>query len=464
MPLLQATTATRRKTRDSPTHGTRVATSIKLVALVALAAAAQALPPFRVLGTGPAFGTMMLGFLLLAAYLAGQICRQIGLPQITGYLILGIVVGPHLIGLLPDSTVVEFRLVNEIALSLIALSAGGELRLSTIRKRARSIGLITGAQFVIIFAVVGSAVYLGRGMLGFLEGEPERMAFALALLFGLVAVAKSPATTIAVMAEERAHGVLTDTVLGVTIIKDVLILILMAILIPLSLTIADPRRPLDLHAVQEVSVAIMLSLAVGAVMGWAIVRYLRHVGAQRVLFILAVAFVAVELAHWFSLESILVSMTAGFIVQNYSDHGPELIEGLEANSLPIYSLFFAVAGADLDINVLPQVWQIAAIIVVTRILTLVGSTYLGTRMAGDDPVIGRYAWTGFLSMAGVTLGIANRIRIGLPGLGDDVAAIIIGVLAVNQLIGPPLFRLALVRSGESQRAAPLHPRPVTGQA
>ena len=131
-----------------------------------------------------------------------------------------------------------------------------------------------------------------------------------------------------------------------------------------------------------------------------------------------------------------------------------MLEALEANSLPVYALFFALAGADLDFTVLGTAWAIAAAMILARTASLWLSTYLAARTAGDPPVIRHYAWMGFLAQAGVTLGIANLIRERFPVWGGPVATIIIAMIAVNQLVGPPAFRWALVRAGESHVASP----------
>ncbi|MFC1575835.1 cation:proton antiporter [Gemmatimonadota bacterium] len=409
----------------------------------------------RVPGSLRGSATLFLGFLLLASYLAGRAARAVSLPQITGYLIIGMVVGPHALGILTQDMVEEFRFVNGVALALIALSAGGELRIGSVRKRIRSIGTITTLQILFMFALVAASVYLARGTIDFLQDQPPRVAVAVALLFGLVAVAKSPATTIAVITEEKARGILTDTVLGITVLKDVVILILIALLIPLASSIVDPTGGFSFHAVGEILTAILGSLALGLGLGWMVTLYLRRVMEYRILFVLGVAFLAVYLGDWLELESILIAMAAGFYVQNFSRQGRRLIHALEANSLPVYALFFAVAGADLDITVLRTAWVVATAIILARLVAVWASTYLGAQLVGDPPVIRRYAWMGFVAQAGVTLGIANIVRDRFPVVGAQVATVIIAIIAVNQLVGPPAFRWALLKAGESHAPIPV---------
>jgi Kef-type K+ transport system membrane component KefB len=400
-------------------------------------------------GTLYGSSTLFLGFLLLASYLAGGAARAASLPQITGYLLLGVLVGPHILGVVPQERVEDFRFVNGVALALIALSAGAELKLKTLRERMRSIVFITSLQILFMFVLVALVVYWFRPHIDFLQTASHRVAVAVALLFGLVAVAKSPATTVAIITEERARGVLTQTVLGITVLKDVCILILIAVLLPVASAIVDPSRGFSFHSVQEILLAILGSLALGVALGWMMTLYLRRIRTYRILFVLAVAFLAVSLGDWLDLEFILVAMAAGFYVQNFSRQGRWLLLALEANSLPVYALFFAVAGADLDITVLRGAWLVATAIILARLAALWMSTYLGARLAKDPPVIRRHAWMGFVAQAGVTLGIANLVRDRFPVWGEQVAALIIGMIAINQVVGPPAFRWSLLRAGES---------------
>ena len=403
--------------------------------------------------SGPAGETMLLGFLILAAFVGGELARELRLPRITGYLVIGVLLGPDLLHLLPRDAVADFRLINGVALAVIALQAGGELRLTQVRERLKSIGMITTFQIVITLAGVIGIVYLGRDLLPFLQGQPVRAVLAIALIFGVVAVAKSPATTIAVITEVHARGRLTDTVLGVSVLKDVIILLLIAAVIPAAALLVDPAGGFEYHAVVEIGLAIVLSLALGAAVGLLVGLYLERINQQTILFVLALAFLIVEVSEAMGLEYILVGMATGFVIQNFSHQGSTLLEALEVNALPLYALFFAVAGAGLELSVIPAVWRVGLLIIVARMVLVFVSTYLAATVAGDPAPVRRYAWMGFLAKAGVTLGLANIVRDRFAPWGDEVSAIIIAMIAVNQLVGPPLFRYALDASGESEARA-----------
>jgi Kef-type K+ transport system membrane component KefB len=122
---------------------------------------------------------------------------------------------------------------------------------------------------------------------------------------------------------------------------------------------------------------------------------------------------------------------------------------LEANSLPLYALFFALAGASLTLSVVPSVWKIMALLILLRAVLIFASTKLGATLTGEHVSIRRYAWLGFTAQAGVTLGIASMISEQFGPLGVQIASIVIAMIAVHELVGPPLFRLAVQLSGES---------------
>jgi Kef-type K+ transport system membrane component KefB len=426
----------------------------RLLTLVVIALLAALVQLLGLLPGLPAT-TMYLGFLLLAAFVAGELAKDLHLPRITGYLVIGILFGPHVLRLVPAETVDDFRLINGIALAVIALQAGGELRYDRVRVRLRSIASITLFQIAMISVGVALTVYVARDIFPFLVGGPMRTVVAAAMIFGLVAVAKSPATTIAVITELRARGPLTDTVLGVSILKDVAILLMIAAVIPAAAVVADPAAGFDFALLREIGIAIVASLAIGAVIGWLMGLYLERVGKGPVLFVLAVAFGIVELSHLLHFESeayILMSMAAGFFVQNFSVQGSRFVGALEANSLPLYALFFAVAGADLDLGVIPHVWAAGLVLIISRAALIYISTYVGAASAGDAPMIKHNAWMGYLAQAGVTLGLATIVQDRFPSWGAQVAAIIVAMIAVNQLVGPPLFRYSILKAGEEHRA------------
>ncbi len=396
---------------------------------------------------GPQSTTIGVGFMLIAAFAGGKVAARIGLPRITGYLLVGLLVGPFVSGLLTRDMLIAAKAVEGIAVALIALTAGGEIRIGWVRQQAKRLTLITLSELVTVAGGVFAVVMLARPILPFVPTDNLLQAGVIAMVFGSIAVANSPTVTIAVIAENRAEGPVTRTVLGVTILKDVCVIVLFAI----ALTVAKNAlgdgdgESLGLTLARELGG----SVAVGIAYGIGISLFLRYVNRDTPVFILAVCFAIWQTASAFHLETLLVSLTAGFWVENFSRaRGEDLIKGIERLSLPVYALFFAAAGAKVDIVALATLWPFALLLSGSRALCVWAGTALGGYLSQVEPMVQRYAWYGFVSQAGVTLALSTIVARTFPGWGLEVQAIIIAMIAIHELLGPVGFQYALKRAGE----------------
>lgn len=401
-----------------------------------------------VAATGPQSTTIGIGFLLIAAFAGGKLAARINLPRITGYLLVGLLVGPFVSGLLTKDMLIAAKAVEGIAVALIALTAGGEIRIEWVRSQARRLALITFSELLVVATGVLAMVMLTRSVLPFMPTDDLFKAFIIAMVFGAIAVANSPTVTIAVISENQAEGPLTRTVLGVTILKDVCVIVLFAI----ALTVA--KNALGEGGSESLGLTLARELGgsalVGVGFGIGISLFLRFVNRDTPVFILAVCFAIWQIANVFHLETLLIALTAGFWVENFSRaKGEDLIKGIERLSLPVYALFFAAAGAKVDIDALATLWPFALMLSGTRALCVWAGTGLGARLAGAEPVVKRYAWLGFVSQAGVTLALATIVARTFPDWGMEIQAIIIAMIAIHELVGPIGFQYALKKAGET---------------
>lgn len=406
---------------------------------------------------------VIFGFALVTAHLVGRMAGTATLPRITGYLVAGVLVGPHLLGLVSLGVKDQLGVINQIALGLIALTAGGELVLSDLRPRLRTIASVTLTQTFPVF--VGTAVLVpvvvgGLRRLGveapLLEGWGAGHLWAAGLILGLVATANSPSTTVAVINETEAKGAVTTVSLGVTVIKDVLVIILMAI------TLTVTTRLVGASAAEgsawSVGGEIALSLLAGGLVGGALILYLARINREVALTLLVTVFLTIEgselfhRAFGFDLHFILVCVTAGFVVENASERGRALIRGLEKTSLPVYVIFFTLSGVGLDLDALGQLWPAALFFVLWRGALMWVTTWGGARLAGAEETVVRFSWTAFLAQAGISLGLAELVGERFPEIGAPLKTLVLAVVAMNQIVGPILFKLSLQRAGETGRA------------
>ncbi len=397
---------------------------------------------------------LMLGFVLLAAYLLGKSVTRIRLPKISGYLLAGILLGPYFLNYLSSSTVGELKLIDDIALSLIALTAGGEFRLSNVRQKWRLLTSVISWQIVIVLCGVTAGILLLSPWLGFINQQPLRVVLGIGLIFGSLAIAKSPATTIAIITESKARGPLTDLVLEVTVAKDIIVVLVFAVILAFAEPLVLPGQEMRLQYVLSVLGEISLSLFVGGVAGYLIYSYMKYVKQQTFIFLMGFILLIIEVSRLAHLEIVLVFMMAGFMIQNFSKHGDELIHAIESNSLPVYVTFFTIAGASLNFDLFIKNWVFTLLIVGLRLGTTQIGTWLGSRFTTTNVFIRRYSWMGFIGQAGVTLGLSIIVGRTLPGeIGNFIKTIMIAAIAINQLLGPVLFRFALDKAGEVSATA-----------
>jgi Kef-type K+ transport system membrane component KefB len=304
---------------------------------------------------------------------------------------------------------------------------------------------------VIVFLGVATVAYLFLPRTELFASLPHIPVAATALVVGLIGVANSPATTVALINEYHARGPYTDTVLGVTVFKDVSVLVLVALSLPFVQLLSLPGESLDLHFVGELAWSIGGSLVGGVVLGLLVTLYMRGVRVVLPIFIVAVSIVVSQVARELHLEALLLCMVAGFVIENATEYGDRFIQGIERSSLPVYVVFFAIGGASLDLGALQTAWAATLLLAVSRIALTWGATWTGETLSkGGDENVKRLGWLGFVAQAGVTLGIAAIISRTFPEWGPAVKTIALALIAFNQLIGPIGLRFALLKSGEAR--------------
>jgi len=408
--------------------------------------------------------TLAFGFVLLVAFFAGGLSAGVRLPKITGYMIAGIVVGPAVIGLLTPEMVRDLELVDGVAIAMIALTAGNELDLKAFRPLMRSIYWIT------LLAVVGTAVLLGitvlamKGILPFMQDIPLLPAAAVALVLGVVMAAQSPAVVVALRDEMEADGPMSRTVLGVVVIADLVVILLFAATSSIAKSmIGTPGEFSD--TIGLLAWELLGSLTSGVLVGAILALYLRFVGRSgAALFVVTACFVIAEVGSRLHFDPLLVALAAGMLIRNLTRRGDLLHQEIESASLPVYVVFFASAGAHIDLSVLMSAGIPALIIVIARAAGLIYGARWGARAAGAPTEVRRFAGLGLLPQAGLALALSSIFAKAFPGIGDAARSLMLGVVAINQIFTPAVFQWALRRSGEAGRRAQAETAPAPAES
>lgn len=431
---------------NRPGVATRFVQVLSLGLLFALALGATHIAP----GAGASLGTLgAIGFLLLAGTLASEVLELLGLPHLSGYLLAGIAAGPYVLHLVDHDAVEALAPVNTLALSLIALGGGAELKVATLREVGRSVAYGLLLQSGIGLVTLGAVFLLISSHVPFAAGLPWPTLIAVALLWGTLAVSRSPSACLGVLAQTRAKGPLATYSLAFIMASDVVVVVMMACVIvgvrPLML-----GGGISMANLRVLGHEIVGSIAVGTSLGLALAVYLRLVGKNLLLVLIGLGLGLTELMRYVHIDPLLSFLTAGFVVQNLSLQGDKLLHAVEQTSSLVFIVFFAIAGAHLDLPLLRSLWPIALALSTARAVVTVATAGWASRVANDPPIIRRWGWSSLVSQAGLTLGLSVVIVRTFPEFGEGFRSLVIATVALNEMVGPVLFKYALDRAGESK--------------
>jgi len=391
---------------------------------------------------------------------------NLGLPLITGFLLTGMIAGPFILGMIPAGATDELVFINEISLSFIAFAAGTELYLKELRGQMKSITWNTFGQFVVTFLIGSAAVYLLEEMIPFMQQMSHADKISVALLAGTIFVARSPASAIAIIDEMRAKGPFSRTAIGVTVVKDVLVIILFAITFAIAIA-THTGNGFDLISLLVLLLELALSFGSGYLLYklMTLVFSLRIRLTYKVYLILLVAYGVYLFSHnvrelsreflpfQLYLEPLLISIIGSFLLTNYSRYRLEFQKVLQLVLPFVYVAFFTLTGASALLDVLTEVWLIALLLFLIRIGAMIIGGYVGGILAKDPPLYYRIGWMPYVTQAGVGIGLATVIADEFTTWGPEFETIIIAVIILNQIIGPPLFKWSIKQVGEDYRRA-----------
>ena len=395
-----------------------------------------------------------MGFVMLAAYAVAEIGAALSLPQVTGYILAGLALGPSVGGIIGGELIGEMRMFNTLALGLIATSAGLELDVRQIGRLMRTLLWTTLIKVVVGVSLVAVALIATESLLGLLGLKGHGELATLALVLGVLSIGTSPSIALAVLTETRAKGRLSELVLGAAVFKDLVVVVGLALATALGRVWLAPGAAADSSVVSDVAFEIGGSIMAGSVVGAIFILYVRFIRSEMLLFIAAMILVVAELCRAFHLELLLVFITAGFVVRNASPFEHELMRPLRLVALPVFVLFFANAGASVDLVTTYEILPIALAICVTRAAVYALASHVGGRWAGESRGIRQHAWLAYLPQAGVTLGLVGVASLQLPELAGPITNTGMAVVALNLLIGPITLRRALAHLGEIPRPDP----------
>jgi Kef-type K+ transport system membrane component KefB len=420
-----------------------------LAALALLLSAARSLLPEGGDAYGVAQTELAFGFVLLSAFLVSEVLALVGLPKLVGYILAGIAAGPHALNLLPSKMTAELDLVSGVAICLIALTAGGELSVRKIRPLLKTIGALTLWGVMGTTLVLTAALYALSPWLPFLQELDSNGRIAFSAMMGIALAAQSPAVVMGLLSETRAEGAYSRTILGTVVMADLLVILMFGAASAFARSALGGETSVQQTAL-GVAWQLFGSIGAGAILGLLLTVYLREIRDGALVFVTLLCIVVAELAVPVDLDPLIVMLASGLVMANLADReASNLVRDLETVSLPVYILFFATAGATLHLDVLAEVAAIVVVLVGLRGASFGIFSRIATRVTAAPAHVRRWGWAGMLPQAGLALALALLVQNEFGPEGAEASALLLGVIAVNELVMPILLRAALLRSGEA---------------
>ena len=247
----------------------------------------------------------------------------------------------------------------------------------------------------------------------------------MSLLWGVLAVSRSPSACMGILSQTRAKGPVATFSLAFIMLSDVVVVILLATMLMLARPLITASGGISLEDFTVLGHEILGSIAVGVTLGFGLAIYLRLVGRQLLLVLLAIGFGLSDTFAYIHVDSLLAFLTAGFVVTNLSDQGPKLLHSIEQTGSVVFVVFFATAGAHLDIPLLTQLWPVAVALCASRALFTVVAGRIAAAWRMIRRSCKRWGWSSLVSQAGLALGLVggdrqslSRLRRWLPLAGD----------------------------------------------
>lgn len=402
-----------------------------------------------------------IGLLFLISQASGRIANFFKSPHIVGYLLAGIIFGPSLLNFFSRKLITkDLSIITDIALSIIAFSIGGSLRLSILKKFKKSILWITILQAIGAFLVVFvfSALLMPK-IVSTVEANNgyQKTFLPIALILGAISLATAPAPILSILHEYKAKkGSFTNILLGIITIDDAIALIFysFAMVICRNLIAGDK---LDVTiALLEPITSIFLAVMLGLLMGLILKLILKFFKPKDILLGIITGSVLLTggLAITVGISPLLANMVLGFFVANLIEHekADESFEVIDSIQEPIFGIFFLLAGAQLDMQFLSKGAILTVLLLITRFLGKYFGSYFGATISKTTPVIKKYMGLSLLPTAGISIGLALEADLifskTIPFLSDLMVNAIIGATLLNELISPYFVRFSLKKAKE----------------
>ena len=391
---------------------------------------------------------LAIGIIIVVGFLGGLALEKLKLPRITGYIIIGVLLSPSLLNIIPAETVGDLDVITEITLGFVAYLIGGSLKIESLR------GLSKNIAWIVPFEALGAwlLVTLALVFLGHLIIPNEAFwhtYFPMAVIIGAISCATAPAATMAVVSELRAKGPLTTTLLAVVALDDAIAVIIFAIALGISQPLVNGTGISAYQMVAFPVIQIVGAVAIGVAFAFALVYISKLVKTRELLLVIVFGMVMLcaGVTSHLGISSILANMVVGFIVVNKTKR-KEMFLVIEEIEDVLYTMFFVLAGLHFDMSVLKISGMLALVLVLARYTGKYTGARIGAKISHASDSVRKYLGLALLPQAGIAIGLSLLAAIEFPTFGAILLNGVLAAVIINELVTPPLTKYALVKAGE----------------
>lgn len=382
-----------------------------------------------------------LAVILMAGIFVAKILSKFKLPNVTGYLIAGLIIGPSILGIIPKESLNKFSIVSEVALAFIAYSIGSEFNLAHLKKMSKGIVLITFLQSLMAVLFITLTMVL-------IFKQP----FFFSLIIGAIGSATAPAATLMVVKQYNAKGPLVDTLLPVVAMDDAVCIMAFGISTSIASTLINNAATVSMaNLIILPLIEIVGALALGLLMGILLILISKRTKGESELLssVIAIIFATTAISLKFNLSSLLACMMLGATLVNVTPNNKSVFTTVEKFTPPIYIAFFTIAGIELDFTILKSVGMIGIAYILSRVAGKVFGSYLGAKIANAPETIRKYLGYTLIPQAGVAIGLSLVAQRILPDpYGAQIRTIVLAATVIYELLGPMITKRALIKAGE----------------
>ena len=403
---------------------------------------------------------LTIGVMLIAGFLGGVVMRKLKFPRVTGYIVVGVLLSPSLLGsmgldFLSKATVDSLDIITNVALGIVAYAIGSSLRLESMRKLGRSIAWITPLQSLGAWLIVTLVLaFLSPLVLAIPGATFSQFYFPMALIIGAIASATAPALTLAIVHECRARGPLTTTLLAVVALDDAIAVIAFAIAVGVAQPLVSGVGGVSFYQMLTVPfLHILESVGIGAAFGFALINIAKLVKTRKLVLVVVLGVIAtcIGVTNLLGVSLIMANMAVGFVVVNRGrkDEPFPVTESIED---VIFTVFFVLAGMHFDLGVMKTAGILAVSLFAVRFAGKYYGARIGAKIAHAPEAVKKYIGFTLLPQAGVAIGLAllaKRAFPDFPVLTDVLLNAVLASVIISEIASPPLVKYALFKSGEA---------------